>query len=135
MDFRQIQMLRLPNNTPKRRAWAQLPMNTGYAPSLVVVEWRLYKQMNVVGQIKAALQIKVEALVKMLQQRPKPPGFRILDCLGYLEGNQIPRFGLVFRYPHLNANQGGLRLAETCSIPSLWLFGHIIKVAISLVKP
>jgi hypothetical protein len=107
MDFRQIQMLRLPNETPKRRAWAQLSMNTGYAPSLVVVEWRPYNQMNVVGQIKAALQIKVEALVKMLQQGPKPPGFRILDCLGYLEDNQIPRFGLVFRYPHLNANQAG----------------------------
>ncbi|OCL15016.1 hypothetical protein AOQ84DRAFT_279824 [Glonium stellatum] len=41
----------------------------------------------------------------MLRQGGKPSGFRILDCLGYVEDNQIPRFGLVFRYPQLNTYQ------------------------------
>lgn len=87
----------LRNDTPTRRAWARHLHR--YAPPYtstdLVIEWRPYNERHV----KERLQRRIEALVRMLQQTPKPPSFRALDCLGFLEDTKRPRFGLVFRFP------------------------------------
>lgn len=84
----------LQNNTPMLRSWAI------YQAFNVVVEWRGYDAMGMDAYQKNAVQGRVEKLVDMLKKGPKPPGFRILDCLGYVEDNSRARFGMVLRYPH-----------------------------------
>lgn len=93
VNYGLFQFLALQNDTPHRRSWAQ------YNTFNVVVEWRSYNPRQMSAPGKNALQKRVEMLVSMLQQGPKPPGFRILDCLGYVEDNSKARFGIVLRYP------------------------------------
>ncbi|KAF2475252.1 uncharacterized protein BDR25DRAFT_382126 [Lindgomyces ingoldianus] len=113
MDYRRFQILGLKNDTPQRRSWAQLPGYPGHGPTQVVLEWRPYNPRTVSGPFKNALQLRVEALTRMLQEGPKPPGFRILDCLGYLEDNSSARFGIVFRYPQPHMQEQGSYVPKT----------------------
>lgn len=84
----------------QRRSWATQRGYAGYGLTKAVIEWRPYNQLEVAGLHKIALQLCVEALTRMLKEAPKPPGFRTLDCLGYVEDDTQARFGVAFRYPH-----------------------------------
>jgi hypothetical protein len=73
----------LPNEMPNRRSWARLRPNN----ASLIVEWRSYNQIQVTGALKVALLRRIEALVRMLQQRPTMQKFHSLECLGYFEDN------------------------------------------------
>ncbi|KAL9120617.1 MAG: hypothetical protein Q9187_002825 [Circinaria calcarea] len=42
---------------------------------------------------------RVQELVEVLKHKPKPPAFRILDCLGAFHDDQRQNFGIVYGYP------------------------------------
>jgi hypothetical protein len=99
MNIQQLSLVsEIPNDIPDKRDWAQI--RSQYHPPLrSVIEWRPFDPMKVSGPLKSALQLRIESLVRMLQQEPKPRCFRVLDCLGYFEDNTRPRFGIVLRLP------------------------------------
>src|SRR5204863_6589156 len=99
MNFNQVQILSSNHKTSQPRAWAQTTPNAGYRASPLIIEWRAFDPLNLNGAEQNALQLRIEALVRLLQGEPKPSGFRVLGCLGYLEDKTNSRFGLVFRYP------------------------------------
>jgi serine/threonine protein kinase len=45
---------------------------------------------------------RVQELVSMLKLVPKPPGFRVLNCLGTFHDSQRRRFALVYAFPSEN---------------------------------
>lgn len=45
---------------------------------------------------------EIEYLINMLQREPKPPGFRVLRCLGAFPDIGNCRFGIVYAYPDEN---------------------------------
>jgi hypothetical protein len=144
IDIRQLHWLTsIPNDTPNRRSWASLslhsqPPTTGNNSCTVTIEWRSYDPKTVFGLQKEALQERIEGLVNMLRHEPKPPGFRVLDCVGYFEDNSNPRFGLVFRFPQ-SPNQSSQQRAVTLyqgllgplSVPYL---GKRFHLALTLAK-
>jgi hypothetical protein len=102
MSIQQISLVTgIPNDIPDKRDWVQLrsQYSPDHSPLRSVIEWRPFDPMKVSGPLKSALQRRIESLVRMLQQEPKPRCFRVLDCLGYLEDNTRPRFGIVLRFP------------------------------------
>jgi hypothetical protein len=102
MSIQQISLVSgIPNDIPEKRDWVQIRSQYGpnHSPLRSVIEWRPFDPMKVSGPLKSALQHRIESLVQMLQQEPKPRCFRVLNCLGYLEDNTRPRFGIVLRFP------------------------------------
>jgi hypothetical protein len=63
----------------------------------VVIEWKPYN-LNWSGD-QSASRKRIESLVKVLQQTPRPSGFRVLDCLGYFDDVFQSRFGFVYCRP------------------------------------
>jgi Prion-inhibition and propagation len=70
----------------------------------LMIEWRQYA-LGDKGQRKMDLQARIEALVRMLREKPRSDSFRVLDCLGYFLDDSSPRFGLTFHLPS-NYNLG-----------------------------
>lgn len=78
------------------RSWAHV--NTFSGQDFLVVEWREYDPRR--GEdSKAALQARIEGLVRMLKEKPRSDSFRVFDCVGYFLDNAKPRFGITFRFP------------------------------------
>ncbi|ORY03747.1 prion-inhibition and propagation-domain-containing protein [Clohesyomyces aquaticus] len=135
MEYRHFSLLKeLRNDAPQRRSWALIQSYTGYTPVKVVLEWRSYNQREVFGDIKNGLQLRVEALTRMLQASPKPPGFRILDCLGYVEDDSIARFGFVFRYPQHSKVDVPLTLFQIIDQQHPPFLGKRFQLAVSLAE-
>ena len=63
----------------------------------VMVEWKYYSAANP-SSIGLALD-RVRQVVQKLSRRDKPPGFRILDCVGYFQDDENSRFGVVYEMP------------------------------------
>jgi Prion-inhibition and propagation len=87
------------NTTPGLRAWAR-PKNVDNLSrrDFFLIEWREYDPRR--GQdSREDLKTRIEALVKMLREKPRSDSFRVFDCLGYFMDNESPRFGLTFRFP------------------------------------
>ena len=89
----------LRNATPDLRAWAQ-PRQTDPLSrnGFLMIEWRQYV-LGDGGQPKRDLQARIEALVRMMREKPRSDSFRVLECLGYFLDDSSPRFGLTFRLP------------------------------------
>ena len=49
-----------------------------------------------------ALFKRNQEMVVMLKHQPKPPGFRVLDCIGTFHDTKNQSFGIVYRYPSRN---------------------------------
>jgi len=130
-----VQMDNLRNDTPNRRSWARLSWHPQAPSTKVVVEWRHYNQ-GIPRTERNALQVRVEALTMMLRQDPKPPGFRILNCVGYMEDNAKPRFGFIFQFPqhyvHDPAPYAPMTLFQVVSKHGPPLLGDRFQLAASL---
>jgi hypothetical protein len=125
LDSRQIEIQNTTPNEPRSWAVSRTANGSFLSPGgrvSMVIEWRPYDHLNVQRNRKAALEARIEALVMMLQQKPRTPCFRVLDCLGYFEDNSSPRFGLVFRLPHEYIHQrqdvGRMTLFQAISVYS-----------------
>lgn len=55
------------------------------------------------AQAVSAMFERVQELVAMLKQTPKPSNFRVLDCLGTFHDRDDLRFGLVYEFPSQNS--------------------------------
>jgi hypothetical protein len=96
----EIQDQRVVKNTAQHlRAWAR-PKNVDSLSrhDFLMIEWRQYNLMHG-EQSKVDLQARIEALVRMLREKPRSDSFRVFDCLGYFIDNSEPRFGITFRLP------------------------------------
>lgn len=76
----------------------------------VLVEWRDYdkKLPPDVRSEEFRLQVqslyhRVQSLVRMLQSQPKPPSFRVLDCVGTFHDFEDQKFGIVYKFPGTEA--------------------------------
>lgn len=82
----------------------------GYLPDQmyqVLVEWRDYshrlpldinsKQFR---ERVEAMYCRIQGLVAILQQKPKPRNFRVLDCLGTCHDSKKNCFGIVYKFPN-----------------------------------
>lgn len=72
----------------------------------VLVEWRDYdkKLPSEVRSEEFRVQVqtmyrRVQGLVKMLSTQPKPPSFRVLECVGTFHDFEDRRFGIVYTFP------------------------------------
>ena len=72
----------------------------------VVVEWRGYGTQlkktiegEEFGRIGEALFQRNQELVSVLKHQPKPPGFRVLECIGTFQDPEQEAFGIVYKYP------------------------------------
>jgi hypothetical protein len=87
------------NTAPELRAWARpIHVDPLSRHDILLIEWREY-DLGRGQQSKVDLQLRLEALVKMLRERPRSDSFRVFDCLGYFIDNTAPRFGLTFGLP------------------------------------
>lgn len=90
---------------PKMYWW----YNEEYLPDhrqRVLVEWRDYdkKLPSDVRSEEFRVQVqtmyrRVQGLVKVLSTQPKPPSFRVLDCVGTFHDFEDRRFGIVYTFP------------------------------------
>jgi serine/threonine protein kinase len=79
---------------------------------------------------------RIEGLVAMLR-KPKPTGFRVLDCLGCFHDTQGHRFGLVYKFPSNESNAVRLHRLLRKKTSSTKFSAHIgqrISLAKALVK-
>jgi hypothetical protein len=90
---------RTKNTAPHLRSWArQKHVDPLSGPDFLLIEWRQY-DLKGGEKSKVDLQARIEALVKMLREKPRSDSFRVFDCLGYCMDNSAPRFGITFRLP------------------------------------
>ncbi len=90
-----------PNSVPHIRSWArQKQIDAFSGQGFLVVEWRRYDSQRGREAMKRILHRRIEALVKMLKEKPRTDSFRVFDCIGYFEDNSDTRFGLAFRLPN-----------------------------------
>jgi hypothetical protein len=96
----QIQDQRIIKNaTPELRDWARPKQVDPLSRNdFLMIEWRQYDPRRG-EEHKVDLQARIEALVKMLREKPGSDSFRVFDCLGYFMDSSSPRFGLTFRLP------------------------------------
>lgn len=107
----------------------------GYLPGeerKILVEWKGYgaQWKKDIGdekfeQIGAEIFQRIQGLVAMLKHYPKPPEFRVLDCLGAFHHTQRQQFGIVYGFPtskttsvRLHKLLRGKGSAEMCPDPS-----------------
>ncbi|CZR67310.1 uncharacterized protein PAC_17209 [Phialocephala subalpina] len=87
------------NPQPHLRSWARLTQADAFSgQDFLMVEWRQY-DLRRGEESKVSLQARLEALSKMLKEKPRLDSFRVFDCVGYFLDNSEPRFGLTFRFP------------------------------------
>ncbi|KAF8852773.1 hypothetical protein BDZ45DRAFT_97547 [Acephala macrosclerotiorum] len=88
------------NSQPHLRSWARSKaVDPFHGQSFLMVEWRQY-DLRRGEESKTSLQARLEALAKMLKEKPRLDSFRVFDCIGYFLDNTEPRFGLAFRLPN-----------------------------------
>lgn len=63
----------------------------------VLIEWRSHKRELL--ETVSFLESRTKRLAGLLGRTPKPPSFRVLDCIGYCHDQVNERFGLVFSMP------------------------------------
>lgn len=81
----------------------------GYLPGeekKVIVEWKSYgtrwnKDVNHerFQEIGAQIFQQIQGLVAILKYEPKPPDFRVLNCLGACHDTRRHEFGIVYEFP------------------------------------
>lgn len=87
------------SSQPRLRCWARPRVVDIFSGQpFLMVEWRQY-DLRRGEESRTSLQARLEALAKMLKEKPRLDSFRVLDCIGYFLDNAEPRFGLTFRLP------------------------------------
>lgn len=90
---------------PKMYWW----YNDEYLPDhrqRVLVEWRDYDK-KLASDVRSevfrtqvqTMYRRVQGLVRMLQSQPKPPSFRVLECVGTFHDSDDRKFGIVYSFP------------------------------------
>ena len=76
---------------------AYRPSKEEEAPTKVLIEW---KDFNPENPHLRLISKRINDLAVLLNKySPKPPDFRVLDCLGYFEDERQSRFGFLFELP------------------------------------
>jgi hypothetical protein len=87
------------------RCLASVPVETDMR--LVLIEWKYYEEpAGQPGSSNRAIA-RIQRLVRLLVQRPKPEDFRVLDCVGYAHDRHRARIGLILALPSLNLRDSG----------------------------
>jgi hypothetical protein len=136
------------NNTASRnvRSQAYCRMHSTGLPQAVLVEWKYYEQnLEVKVSLDQSLH-RINRLVRLLGQKPKPKDFRTLDCIGYVHDRFHARVGLVFALDHVDFISSLSRvqvkdLTTWISLydliekqPKLPLLGHRVDLALALLR-
>jgi hypothetical protein len=82
--------------TSDERSQASCRLDQSEFSQSVLVEWKYYEQS---AQVRVSLNLsllRIQRLVQLLGQKPKPKDFRTLDCMGYVHDRIHSRVGLVF---------------------------------------
>jgi hypothetical protein len=132
--------------TSDERSQASCRLDQSEFSQSVLVEWKYYEQS---AQVRVSLNLsllRIQRLVQLLGQKPKPKDFRTLDCMGYVHDRIHSRVGLVFNVvPQAQTSRPQHHHLETsCSWTSLYdlieqrkkmpILGHCIELSLALLK-
>ena len=89
---------------------SQGPKTDSKTTAVQVLIERVHCPPDMANESAEERMLRIGALAELLHKEPKPQGFRVLECLGFIDSEADAGFKFLYRFPN---SVGGVRLVPT----------------------